>query len=165
MKKYIFLLSFLLISPNVLSDTSILGYWLTEGSIVKVENCDGYICGKIEYIFVEEGVDPTQLLDDQNKDKSLRSRPLIGMIFLYDFLIKNSNQKTFKRGKIYDPRRGKIYKSNLYLKDDGILRVEGCLAFICDGEDWKSLDVIINADGAKELDLRDDHQPAKFIHI
>ena len=45
------------------------------------------------------------------------------------------------------------------------MRVEGCLAFICDGEDWKPLDVIINADGAKELDLRDDHQPAKFIHI
>ena len=143
-----------MLSSNAFGETNIFGYWLTPGSIVKIENCDGYVCATIETIFVEEGVDPKQILDDQNRDKSLRSRPLVGVNILDNFLIKDVNQKTFKGGKIYDPRRGGAYKSKLYLSDDGILRVEGCLAFICDGEDWRPLDVITNEDGTKEAVLR-----------
>ena len=161
MNKYTFISSllFLLISTNVFSENNIFGYWLTPGSIVKIENCEDYICAKIETIFVEEGVDPKQILDDQNKDETLRSRPLIGINLLYSFLIKDVNQKTFKNGKIYDPRRGKTYKSNLYLNDDGILRVEGCVAFICDGEDWRPLEVTINEDGTKNAVLRKVNAP------
>tara|TARA_B110000495_G_C22946602_1_gene554170 strand:+ start:425 stop:907 length:483 start_codon:yes stop_codon:yes gene_type:complete len=158
MKKYTFILSFLLISTNIFGETNIFGHWLTSGSIVKIENCDDYICAKIETLFVEEGVDPKQILDDQNKDKSLRSRPLVGINILDNFLIKDINQKTFKGGKIYDPRRGKTYKSNLYLNDNGILRVEGCVAFICDGEDWRPLEVTINEDGSKEAVLKNSSQ-------
>ena len=69
MKKYTFILSFLLISTNIFGETNIFGHWLTSGSIVKIENCDDYICAKIETLFVEDGVDPKQILDDQNKDK------------------------------------------------------------------------------------------------
>ena len=161
MTKYTFILSllFLLISTNVFSENNIFGYWLTPGSIVKIENCEDYICAKIETIFVEEGVDPKQILDDQNKDETLRSRPLIGINLLYSFLIEDVNQKTFKDGRIYDPRRGKTYKSNLYLNDDGILRVEGCVAFICDGEDWRPLEVTINEDGTKNAVLRKVNAP------
>ena len=161
MTKYTFILSllFLLISTNVFSENNIFGYWLTSGSIVKIENCEDYICAKIETIFVEEGVDPKQILDDQNKDETLRSRPLIGINLLYSFLIEDVNQKTFKDGRIYDPRRGKTYKSNLYLNDDGILRVEGCVAFICDGEDWRPLEVTINEDGTKNAVLKKVNEP------
>lgn len=161
MTRYTFILSllFLLISTNVFSENNIFGYWLTPGSIVKIENCEDYICAKIETIFVEEGVDPKQILDDQNKDETLRSRPLIGINLLYSFLIEDVNQKTFKDGRIYDPRRGKTYKSNLYLNDDGILRVEGCVAFICDGEDWRPLEVTINEDGTKNAVLRKVNSP------
>ena len=156
MKKYTatLSLSLFLVSTNSFGETNIFGYWLTPGSIVKIENCEDYICAKIETIFVEEGVDPKQILDDQNKDKSLRSRTLIGINVLSGFVIEDVNQKSFKDGKIYDPRRGKTYKSNLYLNDDGILRVEGCVAFICDGEDWRPLEVIINEDGTKNAVLR-----------
>ena len=161
MTRYTFILSllFLLLSTNVFSENNIFGYWLTPGSIVKIENCEDYICAKIETIFVEEGVDPKQILDDQNKDETLRSRPLIGINLLYSFLIEDVNQKTFKDGRIYDPRRGKTYKSNLYLNDDGILRVEGCVAFICDGEDWRPLEVTINEDGTKNAVLRKVNPP------
>ena len=156
MKKHSFILSlsFLLLSTNLFSESLVFGYWLTPGSVVKTENCDGYICATIETIFVEDGVDPKQILDDQNKDKALRSRPLVGVNIFYDFLIKDADQKVFKSGKVYDPRRGKTYKSKLHLNDDGTLRVEGCLAFICDGESWRPLDIIINEDGTKEGVLR-----------
>ena len=156
MKKHSFILSLscLLISTNLFGESLVFGYWLTSGSVVKTENCDGYICATIVTIFVEDGVDPKQILDDQNKDKDLRSRPLVGVNIFYDFLIKDADQKVFKGGKVYDPRRGKTYKSKLHLNDDGTLRVEGCLAFICDGESWRPLDIIINEDGTKEGVLR-----------
>jgi len=161
MNKYtsILSLSLLLVSTDSFGETDIFGYWLTPGSIVKIENCEDYICAKIETIFVGEGGDPKQILDDKNKDKSLRSRTLIGINVLFNFLIEDVNQKTFKDGKIYDPRRGKTYKSNLYLSDDGILRVEGCVAFICDGEDWRPLEVTINEDGTKNAVLRKVNSP------
>ena len=157
MKKKIFLLplSFFLIGANLFDETNIFGYWLTPGAIVNIENCDGYICAKIETIFVEEGVDPKQILDDQNKDESLRSRPLVGINILYNFLIEDVNQKTFKGGEIYDPRRGNTYKSSFYLSDDG------CLLFVCDTEDWRPLDVTINEDGTKNAVLREINVPIK----
>ena len=71
-----------------------------------------------------------------------------------DFSIEKSDQKIFKGGKIYDPRSGNTYKSNLYLNEDGTLKVEGCLAFICDGEVWQPLIVKINEDGTKEAILK-----------
>ena len=63
-------------------------------------------------------------------------------------------QREFKGGKVYDPRRGREFKANIYLKDNGNLKVEGCLAFICDDEEWLPLVVTINADGTKEASLK-----------
>ena len=154
MKNIIYALALMFSFDNLLSEESILGYWLTPGSIVLIENCDNYICGKIETIFVDEGTDPKLILDDQNKDKALRSRTLIGINILSGFLIKDINQRDFKGGRIYDPRRGRDFKSSLYIKDDGALKVEGCLAFICDNEEWLSLEVVINDDGTKEATLK-----------
>ena len=59
MKKHSFILSLscLLISTNLFGESLVFGYWLTSGSVVKTENCDGYICATIETIFVEDGVD------------------------------------------------------------------------------------------------------------
>ena len=154
MKNIIYALALIFSFDSLLSEESVFGYWLTPGSIVLIENCDDYICGKIETIFVDEGQDPNLILDDQNKDKALRSRTLVGINILSGFLIKDMNQRDFKGGRIYDPRRGRDFKSSLYLKDDGTLKVEGCLAFICDNEEWLSLEVIINDDGTKEATLK-----------
>ena len=154
MKNTIYALALMFSFDSLLSEESVFGYWLTPGSIVLIENCDDYICGKIETIFVDEGQDPNLILDDQNKDKALRSRTLIGTNILSGFLTKEINQRDFKGGRIYDPRRGRDFKSSLYLKDDGTLKVEGCLAFICDNEEWLPLEVIINDDGTKEATLK-----------
>ena len=154
-----YFISFLVLcSLYINSDEGIFGYWLTSGSIVKIENCNNLVCGKIETIFVDNGTDPKSILDENNKNKSLRSRTLIGIDLLGEFEIKNNNQKIFKGGKIYDPRSGNTYKSNLYLNQDGILKVEGCLAFICDGEEWQPLIIKINEDGSREALLKNSPQ-------
>ena len=154
MKNIIYLLALLFSFDSLLSNERIFGYWLTPGSIVLIENCDNYVCAKIETIFVDDGRDPKLILDENNKDKALRSRAIVGINVLSGFLIKDAEQRDFGGGRIYDPRRGRDFKSSLYLKDDGTLKVEGCLAFICDNEEWLSLEVIINDDGTKEATLK-----------
>lgn len=144
----------IIFSVNLSSEQGIFGYWLTSGSIVKIETCNNSICGEIATVFTEEGVDPKSILDENNKDKSKRERPIVGINILSDFSIEKSDQKIFKGGKIYDPRSGNTYKSNLYLNEDGTLKVEGCLAFICDGEEWQPLIVKIKEDGTKEAILK-----------
>ena len=144
----------IIFSVNLSSEEGIFGYWLTSGSIVKIETCNNSICGEIATVFTEEGVDPESILDENNKDKSKRERPIVGINILSDFSIEKSDQKIFKGGKIYDPRSGNTYKSNLYLNEDGTLKVEGCLAFICDGEEWQPLIVKIKEDGTREAILK-----------
>ena len=158
MKKYILFLILSFLNSNIFADDNIFGYWLTSGSIVKIENCNNQVCGKIVTVFVEDGVDPESILDENNKDKSLRKRTIIGIDLLSEFEIKNKDQKIFKGGRIYDPRSGNSYKSNLYLNDNGILKVEGCLAFMCDGEEWQPLTVKFNEDGTKEAILKNSPQ-------
>ena len=144
----------IIFSVNLSSEEGIFGYWLTSGSIVKIETCNNSICGEIATVFTEEGVDPESILDENNKDKSKRERPIVGINILSDFSIEKSDQKIFKGGKIYDPRSGNTYKSNLYLNEDGTLKVEGCLALICDGEEWQPLIVKIKEDGTREAILK-----------
>ena len=152
----------LFLSSTLFAEEGILGYWLTPGSIVKIENCDTYVCAKIETIFVDDGQDPKLILDENNRDKALRSRAIVGINILSGFLIKDVQQRDFRGGRIYDPRRGREFKSNLHLKEDGNLEVEGCLAFICDSEEWLPLVVTINDDGTKNASLKyppKDNQP------
>ena len=144
----------LFLSNTLFAEEGILGYWLTPGSIVKIENCESYVCAKIETIFVDDGRDPKLILDENNRDKALRSRAIVGINVLSGFLVKDVKQKVFKGGRIYDPRRGREFKSTLHLKDDGNLEVEGCLAFICDSEEWLPLVVTINDDGTKNASLK-----------
>ena len=147
----------LFLSNTLFAEEGIFGYWLTPGSIIKIENCDSYICAKVETIFVDEGRDPKLILDENNKDRALRSREVIGINVLSGFLVKDIKQRDFKGGRIYDPRRGREFKSSLHLKDDGNLEVEGCLAFICDSEEWLPLVVTVNNDGTKNASLK--HPP------
>ena len=160
LKKIIFILPTFIfcIAINANNNSSMIGYWLTSQSIVQVKECEQGLCAIIEYIFVENGVNQESILDENNKNKSLRCRTLVGIDLLGEFEIKNNNQKIFKGGKIYDPRSGNTYKSNLYLSQDGILKVEGCLAFICDGEEWQPLIVKINEDGSREALLKNSPQ-------
>ena len=158
MKKYFLFLSLSFLNSNIFADANIFGYWLTSGSIVKVENCDNLVCGKIITVFVEDGIDPNSILDKNNKNKSLRERTLVGVDLLSEFQINKEDQKTFKGGKIYDPRSGRTYNSNLYYKPSGNLKVEGCLRSFCRGEEWQPLVIEINDDGTMKAKIKNSPQ-------
>ena len=157
MKKLIF--SFLLASTFTIqqaqtTEESIVGYWLALDSIFEIKNCDGALCGEIVQVFVEEGVDPKSILDINNMDPELQSRPLIGINIFEGFNGEFDSKNTLKGGRIYNPRDGKTYKSRLHLLDNGNLRVEGCVLFFCGGDEWQPLTVKINLDGSRTVVLK-----------
>ena len=157
MKKLI--LSILLPSTFIIqqaqtAEESLLGYWLTSHSIVETKNCGGALCAEIVQLLVEEGVDPKSILDSKNMDPELQTRPMIGIDLLEGFNLELDAENSLKGGRIYNPRDGKSYKSKLRLLDSGNLRVEGCVLFICDGENWQPLTVTLNPDGSHTAVLK-----------
>lgn len=113
-------------------DASILGSWMTDtrSAVVDISFCEAESpCGEITW------VDPNgaSVVDRNNPDESLRERPLVGVMMLWGFEAKGDK---WKSGKIYNPKDGKTYKSKVSLKDDGTLKVKGCVGPICKTQIW-----------------------------
>ena len=155
LKKIIFILPTFIfcIAINANNNSSMIGYWLTSQSIVQVKECEQELCAIIEYIFVENGVNQESILDENNKNKSLKERSLLG-INLIDSFVYSNEAKELSGGKIYDPGRCRSFKSNLYLLDNGNLKVEGCVMRMCGHEEWKPMTVSFNDDGTMTAKLK-----------
>lgn len=61
--------------------------------------------------------------DTKNPKPELRSRDVIGMVFLSDFKYKDEQ---YQDGEIYDPTSGKTYSCNMWLQNQN-LKVRGYL--------------------------------------
>ena len=132
------------------SENSIEGFWFASGSIVEIKVCQQFICAEVVHVITEEGTDPLTVLDENNDERKLRNRALIGINLFDGFEKELLSDETIKGGRIYDPRRGKFYSAELAMLENGNLLVEGCLLFICDGEEWFPLVVTINPDGSRQ---------------
>tara|TARA_Y100000816_G_scaffold143095_1_gene101456 strand:- start:147 stop:590 length:444 start_codon:yes stop_codon:yes gene_type:complete len=136
------ILVFIIFCPFIFSEKNLNlfeGHWQTSSSIVLVKECNRELCAFIEKITTEDKDNFKQILDVNNRNKSLRQRPLVGINLLQDFSYPDKNIKMLRNGKIYDPGRGRIFKSNLYILDNGNLKVEGCFLRICGHEEWSRL--------------------------
>ena len=111
----------------------IAGRWVTvEGdSVVTIGPCGATICGRIT-TFLRRPSTPNPL-DVNNPDPALRRRPILGMAVLSGFADKGKDW----RGRIYDPRSGRNYKSIVSRQPDGSLKVQGCVAFLCRTQVWQ----------------------------
>jgi len=132
------------------AEHSIEGFWFASGSIVEIKGCQQFICAEVVHIVTEDEANPLTILDKNNDDRELRSRALIGINLFDGFKRERLSDETIKGGRIYDPRRGKFYNAELAMLENGNLLVEGCLLFICDGEEWLPLIVTINPDGSRQ---------------
>ena len=143
------------ISFNAYSEENTIEcFWASSGVIIEVKVCHEFICAEVVHIFSEDGVDPLTVLDENNREEELRDRPLIGINMFAGFRKGQLLNKSLVGGKIYDPRRGRFFNAELSLLESGNLLVEGCLLFICDGEEWLPLDVTVNPDGSRNATLR-----------
>ncbi|WP_298671925.1 DUF2147 domain-containing protein [uncultured Sphingomonas sp.] len=107
-------------------------YFTADGSgIVAVVACNNAMCGKLATIVKPTPGAPTT--DVKNPDPALRTRPFLGM----PILLGLTDQGKDWRGEIYDPRRGKTFKSIVVRNADGSLNVQGCVAMFCQTQVWR----------------------------
>ena len=97
----------------------IVGMWDTgDGAHVEIYTRDGKYHGKFVRFDDEP---PNGGLDAENPDPQLRGRSLVGVDFIRNFVYEDDK---WRRGRIYNPENGKLYKADLELKD-GTLKVRG----------------------------------------
>ena len=125
MKKFIFSMIFMLAPLAAAFAQDVVGKWKLEDGTAIVEvykNGDVYN-GKIVWLQKPTEADGSPAVDDNNPDKALRSRKLLGLNMLSG-LKKNGGEYT--GGTIYDPGNGKTYNCSMKVEGD-ILKVRGSL--------------------------------------
>ena len=142
-----------LVHSSQAPENTIKGYWFASDSIIEIKICEEFICAEIVHVITEEGLDPLTVLDENNAEEELRKRTLIGVNVFDGFAKRLFSNTKLEGGKIYDPRRGKFYDAELTLLESGNLLVEGCVLFLCDGEEWLPLEVTVNPDGSRQATL------------
>ena len=125
MKKFIFSMIFMLAPLAAAFAQDVVGKWKLEDGTAIVEvykNGDVYN-GKIVWLAKPTEADGSPAVDNNNPDKALRSRKLIGLNMLSG-LKKNGGEYT--GGSIYDPGNGKTYNCSMKVEGD-VLKVRGSL--------------------------------------
>lgn len=119
--------------------SQVLGDWRTQGgwATVRIAPCasdTNRMCGTIVALRRASNADGQPLRDAENPNPSLRSRPLVGLPFLSGFRAARNGR--WVGGHIYDPDSGRTYDSNMHVRGDGALEVNGCVLFICRAQIW-----------------------------
>ena len=126
------LLALVLLAVPANAAQPVAGRWLTEdgAAIVTLAPCGAATCGRITRVI--KGPPSGPAVDRNNPDPKLRTRPIEGLTILSGFTDKGDDW----RGRIYDPKSGRTYKSVLKREPDGRLNVKGCIAFLCRTQRW-----------------------------
>lgn len=127
MRKLVSILLLSTLAPTALA-ASADGIWRTEANAenafleVTVGPCESdnsKTCGVITRALTEDGV-----ADDY---------PHLGRVMIAD--MKDKGDGEYAGGRIWDPERDKEFKSTM-VRSGNKLTVEGCVAFLCDGQTW-----------------------------
>jgi len=117
---------------------AIVGTWVnaTGEAHVNIYKKGEKYFGKIDWLKAPKDEKGKPKTDYKNPDESLRSRPILGMEMLKDFVYDDGK---WTDGKIYDPKSGKTYSCNMNIKDNGQLNMRGYIGISLIGrsETWK----------------------------
>lgn len=110
------------------------GRWVTaeKDAVIVIKPCGRVICGTIDRFLVPppDGLDQR---DVNNPDAALRKRKLLGMSILSGF----TEDSDLWRGRIYDPKSGKSYRSIIRRKGPAVIEVKGCIGPFCQTQVWR----------------------------
>lgn len=97
----------------------IVGKWLTENgeALIEIAPCGKALCGKV-----------LKVLKPKPGERSTQ-----GVAILTEL----ADSGAIWKGKILDPRSGKVYTAKVAVNPNGTLKVEGCVAFLCKGPVWQ----------------------------
>ena len=111
---------------------NILGLWNTPGNDCKMEifKCGDKYCGRIAWLKEpyypaddDQGMAGRVVVDRQNPNPDLRTRPLIGLQIVEGLTYNAKN--VWEKGTIYNPENGKVYRCRMTLSDSDRLEVRG----------------------------------------
>ena len=117
---------------------AILGKWINstgEAHVDITKRGDKYF-GKIVWLKAPKDEKGTTKTDIKNPEESLRSKPIIGLEILKNFVFEDGK---WTDGKIYDPKSGKTYSCNMTMKGNDVLNMRGYvgISLIGRSETWK----------------------------
>ena len=108
------------------AELSPVGIWLIGDKDGKVEiyQNGNEIEGKV--VWIKEPLDSSgkPKTDTKNPDESLRSRPVLNLVFLKGFKKEDSEAK-WSGGSIYDSKSGKTYKGWIQMVDEKTMKLRG----------------------------------------
>jgi uncharacterized protein (DUF2147 family) len=109
------------------SENSILGVWYNTEKTAKVEilKKGTTFIGKIVWL-KDPNPGGRPVLDKDNPDPKLKSRPLMGLNLLEGLKYDSG---MWEGGTIYDPKTGKTYSCQVTLKSKEVLEVKGYYGF------------------------------------
>src|SRR6478735_8401252 len=124
MKKltFLILLLFITISSFAQNAGAIVGVWLNQEKDAKIEiykSGEKYY-GKLIWgknIFEADG--KTSKKDSKNTDANQRSRNLLNLVLLKDF-VYDEDDKEWTDGTIYDPKNGKTYSCVMSIENSSL---------------------------------------------
>jgi len=118
-----------------------LGVWTNEEGKARFEiyKCGDKLCGKIISL-KEPNRNGKPKMDDNNPEKSLRNRPLLGLEFLKGFDYEGNNK--WDDGTIYDPESGKTYSCYMKMLGKDKMEVKGYIGISLIGraQTWTRVD-------------------------
>ena len=106
----------------------IIGIWKAGGGKghIQIFKQNGKYYGKIIWLRAPKETNGEIKLDRKNPDPALRTKPIIGLVLLRDFIYKGGE---WTEGYVYNTADGKEYKSYMTLKDPNTLAVRGYMGF------------------------------------
>ena len=122
-----------ILPAGALAAEPVTGRWVTDDgkAIVTIAPCGSAMCGRITKILAPTPDGPP--VDANNPDKSLRTRPILGLAVLSGFAPDGDEWK----GRIYSPEEGKTYRSVMRRTGANTIAVKGCVLIFCKSQTWK----------------------------
>lgn len=117
----------------------ISGVWLTddgEGAI-EIRPCGADRCGRIFWMKPPKIQDASPLLDRNNPEPGLRSRPVCGLQIISE--LKAQTDGGWGEGRVYSPQDGKVYDMEIRRRAPDTVEATGYIGFTLLGRtmEWR----------------------------
>ena len=121
-----------LAAPALASDPTGLWQTPTNGGQVRISRCGQALCG---VLVTSNHIRATpNMLDDKNRDASLRTRTLRNLPLLNGF---TGGPTEWRGGTVYNPDDGRTYSGSITMQNDNTLRLQGCVVRpLCRNQTW-----------------------------
>lgn len=120
-------LALLAAAPAMAQDVD--GVWLSpsRSAHVQITHCGDQLCGKV--ISASQPKTNPNFLDVHNKNPALRTRKMVGQLFIEGF---TGGPVKWTGGRLYNPDDGNFYRGVITLVDDNHIQLKGCaIVFLC----------------------------------